>query len=246
MLDTNQFEKDLETLTSYSKNIKGKKAGLEAVIHHSYFLLSTAQLHKRARPFGKMECVTDYSLIDVFRKDEREFELLCKATTSLFEIYANNAPFTDVLTELYGQYLGYDKGQHMTPPDLADLLATISLGEISKKFDGENSILIGDPTGCGTGATILASIRYVYNTHGPELLRYCNFIGVELDRTLSMATVVQVELGSILHNVQFNRFEIYNANAITEYMDDRTLLYGAVPNQLRYKMSRHDNIQKAA
>lgn len=246
MLDTKQFSQDLEALVTKSKNIRNAKEGIEAVIHHAYFILSTGQLQMFARPFGKVACLKDLTSVAVFTRSEEEFDLLTTATNSLLAIYASNEPFTDVLTELYGQYLGYDKGQHMTPSDLSALLVELSLAGIKEQMNGENAIVIGDPTGCGTGAMILASIKHIYEKHGKEFLGYCDFVGVELDRTLAMATVVQVEFGSIMHNIHFNKFEVFNANCITEYTNNETLLYRVVPNQLRYRRVKSEPLAKAA
>lgn len=246
MIDTKNFNEDLETFISYSKNVRDKKGAIEAVIHYAYALACSPQLHKFARPFERYGCVNLSSLFEVHTKDEREFELLKKATNSLLKIYADNEPFTDVLTVIYGEHLGYDKGQHMTPPDLANMLASFTLQNLSDNFNGSHSITVGDPTGCGTGAMILASIKHVYKKYGRDGLSYCNFIGVEMDRTLAMATVFQVEMSSIMHDIQFNSFEVWNENALTCNFEYSKLFYGSRANQFAYKPSKNEKLQIAA
>jgi len=80
---------------------------------------------------------------------------------------------------------------------------------------------------------------------GKRDLGYCDFVGVELDRTLAMTTVVQIEFGSIIHNIHFNKFEVFNANCITEYTNNKTLLYKVVSNELKYRRVRSEQLEKA-
>lgn len=246
MLDTKNFELKLQEFVSQSKIVRGKKEAIEAVIHGAYSVVCDYSLQRFARPKCNMGFKNMSFLLSEFNSNEKEYDLLQSSVQALLKIYAENEPFTDVLTEIYGQFLGYDKGQHMTPPDLASMLAMITLDGVEENFKGNHSFTIGDPTGCGTGAMILGSMKHIYEKHGKDGIAYCNFVGVELDRTLAMASVIQVELGSILHNIQFNRFEIYNENALTGNMSKDSLLYGVVPNMLRYRPEKFEEMPIAA
>ncbi|MCA8448908.1 N-6 DNA methylase [Burkholderia vietnamiensis] len=144
------------------------------------------------------------------------------------KLVAASAPFTDLLSDFYGASIAQQqaaaKGQHMTPADMADLLAPFASGA-----DDHGPRRLGDPT-CGSGALLLAELRNRFLRHGKAGVANMFVLGNDIDPALVKLATVQIALSSWVHKVPLGGLMVHHANLITEYTRDKTLVVAIHPN----------------
>lgn len=143
----------------------------------------------------------------------------------------DSKPFTDLIGDLYGHQLkGNRLGQFLTPNKLA-----YGLGKILMQSSGEikEPVLIGDPTGCGSGSLILGQLKATLELYGKNSIKNMDVLAVDIDMNLVKMTTIQVILNSIFHNIPLRSFSSHRANMITEYKEfnkGKQVLYLWIPN----------------
>lgn len=124
-------------------------------------------------------------------------------------------PFTDVIGQLYDlELVGNTMGQFLTPPDVADTLASLTaplMGEITEP------LTIGDMTGCGAGTLVLSQVKGILHTQGRGAVRFLDVRALDLDMNMAKMATVQIVLSACIHRIQIRSLIVHQGNAITDY-----------------------------
>lgn len=151
-----------------------------------------------------------------YKTDLEAWELLKEATMIFIALHKKSEPFTDIIGEMYDEYLGQVLGQFLTPSDLATALASITLA-----LGGNNQItshtVIGDTCGCGAGSLVLGSLRVIYQTQGKEALKHLEIVNMDLDPRMVQLSSIQIVLHCMFHGLEINSLNTHWGNTITEY-----------------------------
>ena len=106
-------------------------------------------------------------------REKRYFEIIKRYNKEEIEQLANcfawlvlefeERSFDDVLGKLFMNLeLGSDcRGQYFTPWHICQLMAALSIGDVSEQLETRNYITISEPT-CGAGAMIIAAMEEIY------------------------------------------------------------------------------------
>ncbi|HDR9280152.1 TPA: N-6 DNA methylase [Burkholderia vietnamiensis] len=148
------------------------------------------------------------------------------------KLVAASAPFTDLLSDFYGASIAQQqaaaKGQHMTPTSLGDMVMQFTLSKSLPLRAGEPNTA-GDPT-CGSGAMLLAHLRHRFETFGDAMVACTYVIGNDFDPAMVKLATVQIGTSCLVHGLPLGGLMIYNADLITGYMRDNTLVVAIHPN----------------
>jgi len=232
------INKNIDILVNNSKNITSKKQAIEIAITHLYHLALTrkVQFSFRTSPFCEKITKVDPPITTTQQEDK----LLTEIVAGIFNIYLKSEPFTDVLTELYGNVLNYKLGQHMTPADIAEALPEFmdTDNQIGEQLNSQNTISVFDPA-CGTGGLILGKCRYILKKYGEDTLSRIDLFVNDIDQKMCIATVANLELNSLIHQIPYNQLTVYNENAlITGFDKDTEPFYLVIPNLMRHRKTR--------
>lgn len=231
----NAFECLITDIYNTSKNFHSRKHVIDTVVSAAFVILKHATT-TMARPHEAMGHRLERLTLKVQTED---YEKIKESALCLISMYQVAEPFSDILSGLYGSLLSYEKGQHMTPQDIADVL--FELHDVLSQYEDlpskEQPLSIGDMTGCGLGSLLLGQLRGIYLKHGRAGIRNIDLFGIDIDTSMCMATIFQIEVASVMFNIPYNQMTIWNDNAITGY-DDRTenIVYVCAPNKLTHKM----------
>lgn len=171
-------------------------------------------------------------------------ELSSEYLNHVYETVQKNEPFSDVFAMDYGsRKLNKQLGQFLTPPNLA----TAGAGILNPVLVEGEHINIGDPTGCGGGAMILALLRTLHSNQ-PQHMNLVNIIGNDLDPAMCRMTALQVLLPMIFNQINFGSLNIYNSNIITEYGNMKLVFYCYSSKQnteeyFAYKEKKYENYE---
>lgn len=232
------INKNIDILVNHSKHITSKKQAIEIAIACLYLLAIDRDLQFSFRKFPFCEKITKLSKQEKF--PEKEEELIYAIVAEIYEIYENSEPFSDILTDLYGEVLNYSLGQHMTPPDIAEVLPALmdTENQIGEKLNSQNTICVFDPA-CGTGGLILGKCRYILKKYGKDAFSRIDFFANDIDQKMCIATVANLELNSLIHQIPYNQLTVYNENAlITDFDNDTEPFYLIIPNLMRHRKKR--------
>lgn len=232
------INKNIDILVNHSKHITSKKQAIEIAIDCLYQLALTRDLQFSFRKFPFCEKITKLSKQEKF--PEKEEELIYSIVAEIYEIYENSEPFSDILTDLYGNVLNYSLGQHMTPPDIAEALPAFfdTENQIGEKLNSQNTISVFDPA-CGTGGLLLGKCRFILKKYGKEALSRIDIFSNDIDQKMCISTVVNLELNSLIHKIPYNQLTVYNENAlITDYDENTEPFYLIIPDLMRHRKPR--------
>jgi hypothetical protein len=166
--------------------------------------------------------------LDEYRDHPKAWAELVALAVEYQGLLAASAPFTDLLSDFYGTLIAPEqakaKAQHMTPADMADLLAPFANGA-----DDRGPRRLGDPT-CGSGALLLAELRNRFLRHGKAGVGNTFVLGNDLDPAMVKLATVQIGTSCLVHGLALGGLVIYHANLISEYMKDNTLAVAIYPN----------------
>lgn len=232
------INKNIEILVNHSKHITSKKQAIEVVVHYLYCMALTKDLQVSSRKFPFCEKIT--KIPEPKNITPKEKEIISSIIEEIAKAYANSEPFSDILTELYGKVLNYSLGQHMTPPDIAEVLPALmdTENQIGEKLNSQNTISVFDPA-CGTGGLILGKCRYILKKYGKDAFSRIDFFANDIDQKMCIATVANLELNSLIHQIPYNQLTVYNENAlITDYDNDTEPFYLIIPDLMRHRKTR--------
>lgn len=143
-------------------------------------------------------------------------------------LVASAVPFTDLLSDLYGESIAQRqavaKGQHMTPADMADRSAPFANGA-----DDHGPRRLGDPT-CGSGALLLAELRNRFNRHGKAGVANTFVLANDIDPAMVKLTTVQIASSSWVHKVPLGCRMVHRADLIKAYHAAGTRVVTIHPN----------------
>ncbi|ACT51314.1 N-6 DNA methylase [Methylovorus glucosotrophus] len=145
------------------------------------------------------------------RYSEDNYKLLTQATGLFVNQFKTNEPFTNIVGEMYDEYLGDVLGQFLTPNDVADLVAEL---HFEKEPITKNKI-IADDMGCGSGSLILASLRNILKNHGKEALKHIELVAMDIDMKMVQLCSIQIVLHCLFHRIEINNLKMYWANTLT-------------------------------
>lgn len=169
--------------------------------------------------------------LSYYKKDPKAWDELQKLSLMYVQAIAEAEPFTDHMTKLYDLEVKGDRlGQFLTPPDLADMLADLTLS-ISEPITGPKRI--GDDTGCGAGSLVLGLIKSVLKTQGKGAVSMLHVTANDLDPQMAKIATVQIVMNACIHRMPLNSVTVFNANILTEYSDmneGKHVLYHWIPN----------------
>ncbi|SDG94770.1 N-6 DNA Methylase [Paraburkholderia phenazinium] len=143
-------------------------------------------------------------------------------------LVASAVPFADLLSDLYGGSIAKQqaaaKAQHMTPADMADLLAPFANGA-----DDHGPRRLGDPT-CGSGALLLAELRNRLNRHGKAGVANTFVVANDIDPAMVKLATLQITMSSLLHKVPLGCLRMHRADLIKDYHTDGTRVVTVHPS----------------
>jgi len=232
------INKNIDILVNHSKHITSKKQAIEVIVYYLYHLALTKDLQVSSRKFPFCEKIT--KIPEPKNVTPKEKEIVSLIVKDIVKLYVDSEPFTDILTELYGKVLNYSLGQHMTPPDLAELLPALmdTDNQIEERLKTQNTTSVFDPA-CGTGGLILGKCRYILKKYGKDTFSHIDFFANDIDQKMCIATVANLELNSLIHQIPYNQLTVYNENAlITDYDNDTEPFYLIIPNLMRHRKTR--------
>ncbi|WP_447896615.1 hypothetical protein [Stenotrophomonas acidaminiphila] len=114
----------------------------------------------------------------------------------------------DIFGELHAEQFNNDKSrlsQHFTPPGIARFIAH----SCTATPDPTKTIEVGDPTGCGSGALVLAAL----STELPM-----NILINDIDPLCTAMTTLQVLANFAFKDAQVKRLTAYRSDVITDYL----------------------------
>lgn len=236
-MDYSKFTKSVKALHNYSKHISTETQAIEIVLAHTYCFALNKTIQTGMRPFVASPAITKVG--DLYTpKDDTEHSMIWESLKELTKLYKESRPFEDVLTNVYGGYLGFKHGQHMTPPDLASALFYImdSDNHIGKRLSENNTFSFHDPA-CGTGSLALAQLRGTLEKYGEEALERTDIFLCDIDKKMCLASTVALEMSSLQHGINYNQLTIYNQNSLLELKPENKFLE-IIPNALKHKKVR--------
>lgn len=228
-IDTTKLEQNISKILASSKYITSRKQAIDSIVHVAFCYVREFTRFQRPN-----EVVTQY-LKEHTQIHKNDVTLVLTGAMELLKLYHDNDPFSDILHDVYANCLTYEKGQHMTPPDVADFIFELTKDNIKDGLFKDNPLRIGDITGCGLGSLLLSQIRGIYRHYGSDGVKCLDITGVDIDLSMCIATIFQIEVASILFCIPHNQISIYNCNSITEYNDDGKIAYQCIPDFLRHK-----------
>ena len=197
-----------------SKYSSGPKAVFDDVIQLAFNLLTVPAIVQGA--FPRTKTAADSALLNEVRRYEKDAEawaLLQDIVLDFIKLIAESDPFTDVIGELYDEYLGKVLGQFLTPSDVATGVAAIHLSIMPKP---DRRMRIGDPCGCGAGSMVLALLRQIHQVHGPDALKLMEVIATDLDPHMVRLCTVQVVMSAITHRLPLAAYAAHCCNSLTD------------------------------
>lgn len=169
--------------------------------------------------------------LSYYKHDPKAWDELQKLSLMFMQAIAEAEPFTDHMTKIYDMEVKGDRlGQFLTPPDLADMLAHLTLS-IAPPITRPHTI--GDDTGCGAGSLVLGLIKTVLKTQGKGAVSMLDVIANDLDAHMAKICTVQVVLNSCIHRIPLRSVRVMNGNILTEYdemNEGKHMLYQWHPN----------------
>lgn len=227
---------DITKLASHSKVITTPKAVIDDMIQVSFNMLFNQIFCKAARPYGTSLLYKNdfYTELTKYKKDLKAWNKLGDLASNYLELVHSLPYATDVLTEIISPFANITNlAQYLSPPDVADFVIELGMGEFfSENIKDKKVFKYGDPCGCGTGSLILAAMRNVYENHGKEGVQLLDIYGIDIDPLMCKASILQIEMASIIHKVEHNQFRMFYGNALLE---NQEILYRSIPNGLRVK-----------
>jgi len=232
------INKNIDILVNHSKHITSKKQAIEVIVYYLYHLALTKDLQVSSRKFPFCEKITN--IPEPKNITPKEKEIISLIVEDIVKLYVDSEPFSDILTDLYGNVLNYSLGQHMTPPDIAEALPTFfdTENQIGEKLNSQNTISVFDPA-CGTGGLLLGKCRFILKKYGKEALSRIDIFANDIDQKMCISTVVNLELNSLIHKIPYNQLTVYNENAlITDYDENTEPFYLIIPDLMRHRKPR--------
>lgn len=166
------------------------------------------------------------SLHNAVRKDEmleaeylrcikgykREDQLLFPKLLAIFVDISEGEPY-DHFGQLFME-LGFSedrKGQFFTPPELAEMMARMTLTDVAKKLEKKAFVTVSEPA-CGAGSMLLASVKVLMKAgYNPANVLWIQ--AVDIDRVSALMCYIQLTLWHV-------PAEIIVGNALTlEYRE---------------------------
>lgn len=166
------------------------------------------------------------SLHNAVRKDEtleaeylrcikgykREDQLLFPKLLAIFVDISEGEPY-DHFGQLFME-LGFSedrKGQFFTPPELAEMMARMTLTDVAKKLEKKAFVTVSEPA-CGAGSMLLASVKVLMKGgYNPANVLWIQ--AVDIDRVSALMCYIQLTLWHV-------PAEIIVGNALTlEYRE---------------------------
>lgn len=165
----------------------------------------------------KIEYWVDPNLINEltdYKKSPEAWELLNEASLMFLGMFKNCEPFTDILGMLYDEYLGKVLGQFLTPPVVAEVMASLNL-EVGKPIT-ENTV-IGDTCGCGAGTLILGFLRAFNKKYDTQAFKHLEIINMDLDANMVRLSTIQIVFHCMVHKIEIGSLQVHWGNSLTEY-----------------------------
>lgn len=228
-IDVSKLDNKISEIVKNSQYISDKKKAIDITVQVAFNML--APTYEIRRPFGFMK--NKFQETDLIH--ETDIASFLKSGMELIKLFQDAEPFSDVLHDVYATFLSFEKGQHMTPPDVADLMFELQKENFEGKLNQDNPFSIGDMSGCGLGSSLLGQLRGVYRSFGKEGVKSLDLTGVDIDYSMCMATIFQIEASSIIFDIPYNQLGVYHANALTTENHAEKLVYLAIPNQFSHK-----------
>ncbi|MFY2797909.1 N-6 DNA methylase [Achromobacter xylosoxidans] len=234
------LQKNIKELASKSKYLTDEKSVIEAVLGHAFNFALCLPVQNGARQFPY--CTKNTKISYYNPKNDTEQELLVKCLTTFTELYKNSEPFEDVLTNIYAEHLNFKLGQHMTPPDLSKALFSIidSTNSIESHLKTNNTYSFYDPT-AGTGSLAMGALQGIYEKYGEEGLSRIDVFLCDLDLKMCIASVVNLELSSLSHQLNYNQLTVFNQSSLVD-LEEKNKFVELIPNYLKHRKVRelHD------
>ncbi len=153
--------------------------------------------------------------LEEYRGHPEAWAELADLGSSYLALVASAVPFADLLSDFYGESIAQQqaaaRGQHMTPADMADLLAPFANGA-----DDHGPRRLGDPT-CGSGALLLAELRNRFTRHGKAGVANTFVLANDIDPAMVKLATVQIALSSWVHKVPLGGLMVHRADLIRDY-----------------------------
>ena len=222
-----EFYRNIETIATKAKHTSSTKQVFQDVIQVAFnSIIGSQYFHPYKLEFhpSLFRELTEY-------KDQPElWDKLGQTVHLWLEAIKSSGPFSDVMGSAYDEHLGQQLGQFLTPPDLAQLTATITLAAAKESIEDDlkngEPVVVGDITGCGAGSLLLAWLSAFTAQHGFRNLLAVAVEGQDLDRTMVQLTAVQIFFGATFHGMPLGGIRIRWGNALTE--PDATVGFQAV------------------
>lgn len=210
-----KLDKAITNLVNKSKFISSRKQVIEVTLVLLYQMVASniVQFGMRENPYCQKAVMVDLP------KDIEEYaEEIYVIAKLIYDLYQNSEPFDDVLFHIFGSSLKYQLGQHMTPPKLAYALAKFVK---SDKEIGTEPMLISD-IACGVGGLLLSKLKTIYEDEGRDGIKRIEIVANDKDKLMCLATIIQIELHSLIHKIPYKSMCVYCSDAITQYSPDES------------------------
>ncbi|KCZ76940.1 hypothetical protein H311_02059 [Anncaliia algerae PRA109] len=235
-MDYTTLQKNIKELANKSKFLTTERKVIGTMLCYAYNILLTDITQHGYRQFPYCTRSTKLELYKA--KNDTENLLLLKCLKSFFELYKNSDPFEDVLTNIYAEHLNFKLGQHMTPPDLSKILFSItdSTNGIESHLKTNNTFSFYDPTS-GTGSLAMGALQGIYKKYGEDVLARIDVFLCDLDIKMCIASVVNLELSSLSHKLNYNQLTVFNQSSLVDF-EEKNKFVEIVPNYLTHRKVR--------
>jgi hypothetical protein len=242
---TNQITEKINKLCAMSKYCAGPKQVINDMAQLAFNVLATTPAFAMAFP-GTSLYVDEGMTAEVrrYEHDPEAWALLQELVLDFFHAVKSSEPFTDVIGAIYGDLVGKNLAQFLTPKKVADGVVAMQLAFMPQHVE---RITLGDPTGCGTGSMILAALRNVLKKHGKDSLGYLDLVVMDIDPNMVRLCCLQVVLSAVMHRIPLMGFEAHCGDTIRDYNGPKkTLAFGWRPCCRPSDQSDDSELQLAA
>lgn len=224
-----QITEKINKLCAMSKYSAGPKQVIDDMAQLAFNVLATTPAFTMAFPGTSL--YVDESMTAELRRYEHDPEawaLLQELVVDFFNAVKSSEPFSDVIGGIYGDLVGKNLAQFLTPKKVADGVVAMQLIRMEKPHE---RITMGDPSGCGAGSMILAALRNVLKKHGKDSMAYLDLVVIDIDPKMVRLCCLQVVLSAIMHRIPLMGFEAHCGDTIRDYNGPKkTLAFGWRPN----------------
>lgn len=220
----------INKLCAMSKYSAGPKQVIDDMAQLAFNVLATTPALAMAFP-GTSFYVDEGMTAEVrrYEHDPEAWALLQELVVDFFSAIKTASPFTDVIGEIYGDLVGKNLAQFLTPTKVADGVVAMQLAFMPKPV---GRITLGDPTGCGAGSLILAALRNVLKKHGAHSIGYLDLVVMDLDPNMVRLCCLQVVLSAVMHRIPLMGFEAHCGDTIRDCNGPKkTLAFGWRPGK---------------